>query len=659
MSKLIDTLRKCSELYYNTGDLYKLSASECCEIEKELGFQIFESYPISVSDSLYDYLCQLGKEAYPSDPYWSEVGSKVSGFGRDVEIPFKAGSLEELHLGDFANWDFNREPLICSAKLDGVSCLLHYKDGKFVEAVSRGDGSIGKDITRHYLKIKGAVTEIEEPADLWVRGELIIPKKDFEYIKSVSNYKAARNTASGFINAKDTNELIAEHIHFVAYNVNSDSEIFLTDINYRTSQVDVSPVTTEYYMFDWLKLNGFEIPDKFWYNMNNSTPKEAEEFFISKVKELKSNYDYEIDGIVMTVNSHNKWNGFETGTYNPKYSRKFKVGGTDKSAETTVETITWQISKSGKLTPVLNIIPVKIQGVDISNVTANNYQWLSTMKCGVGSKIIVSRNGDVIPNVASVITPSEDYDLPSYKTKISGVNLVIDGDSNEEVIREQNIQRLLFFGKSLELDQWGYGNCRDIYDNTGITPETFCKLSDGIIHDIIGENGLKIEKSWNEKKKNLTEVELASACNAFGIGIGKRILQPIYDKYGTLNVSASELETIEGFAEKRIEQYISNVHVWLEIKSIAESNGIVFAGKTKAISDKFSGIVVGFTGVRDKELMEYINQNGGIAQDSMTSKTNILVAKDPNASSSKLVKAREKGIEIISLEEARNRFMGQ
>lgn len=649
MSYTIEILKKCSDLYYNSEELLKLNASECVKIEEELNQKIFNSYPIEISDSLYDMISLKAKEVFPNDSYWKEVGATATGYGIDIKLPFTAGSLEELHKDDFNEWVFHYKPLLISAKLDGCSCVLHFNNGKLVNAISRGDGLTGKDITRHYLKTVNAITEIPYQEDLWFRGELIIPKADFEYIKNNSHYKAARNTVAGLLNSKETNIMVAERTHFLAYHVDSDSELHLE---------------TEQKVFEWLKKLGFELPD---YNLEQEHFEYlSEDKLIEKVKTLKSSYAYEIDGIVMTVNNHQLWNGFETGTINPKYSRKFKIGGNDNTAETIVESITWQVSKHGRMTPVLNVKPVMIQGVEVSNVTANNYEFLTKLKSGVGANIIIARKGDVIPNVESVLKESTDYDIPTdVKTKIEGVNLVVD-DEESSYVDEMLIQKLVFFGQALEIDQWGYGNCKIMYEALDNDYHMIFRpalvFADPLKHNMyskyIGVNGEKIEKSLLYKKDNLTEVQFASACNAFGNGIGERILQPVYDKYGTLQVSKEQLNTIEGFAETRINQYMTNLADWLYIKQFAENEcGIIWKTKEKPMSNKFEGLVLGFTGIRDKELMQYINDNGGIAQDSVTSKTTVLVAKDPNGSSAKLDKAREKGIEIISLEEARSRYM--
>ena len=201
MSYTIEILKKCSDLYYNSDKLLKLNASECSKIEEELNQKIFESYPIEITDSLYDMITLKAKAVFPNYPYWSEVGAVATGYGIDIKLPFTAGSLEELHQGDFNEWVFHYRPLLISAKLDGCSCVLHFNKGKLVNAISRGDGLIGKDITRHYIKTVNAITEIPYQEDLWFRGELIIPKANFEYIKNNSHYKAARNTVAGLLNS--------------------------------------------------------------------------------------------------------------------------------------------------------------------------------------------------------------------------------------------------------------------------------------------------------------------------------------------------------------------------------------------------------------------------------------------------------------------------
>lgn len=645
MSKTIEFLKKCSDSYYNSGELYKASVIECDDIEEELDMGIFRNSAliyndsIEITDAIFDNLYKIAKEVFPDDPYWQEVGSQVSGFGVDLEIPHTAGSLVELDYGDFEKWDFRGESLHVSSKLDGVSCILHFNGGKLVNAISRGNGLVGKDITRHYLAMtNGAIFEIPDKGDIWIRGELIIAKDNFKRIQEQSKYKSARNTASGYINAKESNPLIAKYIQFIPYHI---------DGMYTLCESDVFGT-----LIEW----GFRIPFTKFFHKDDVRKELNETIMTQMVAELKQTSPWEIDGIVITVSDHQKWNGYETGTINPKYSRKFKKGATDNIAETVVENITWQISKHGKFTPVLNVKPVKIQGVEVSNATANNYEWFRDKRCGKGAKIIISRNGDVIPNVREVLVPSDDLQLPEVKTKVVGKNLVLDGD-DESLVDERLTQQMVFFGQSLELDQLGYGNAKLLVKELGLTPVEILGVSKDSLVDVIGKNGEKIYDSIQKVISNLTEVQLASALNAFGVGIGEKILQPVFDTYGTLEITKNQLDALPNFGEKRIEQYLHRIPHWTTYKNVVLEMGIQFKKAPEKESDKFSGLVMGFTGVRDKELMEFINKNGGIAQDSMTSKTTVLVAKDPNANSSKLEKARQKGIEIISLDDARKRYM--
>lgn len=382
MSYTIEILKKCSDLYYNSDELLKLNASECEKIEEELNQNIFDSYPIEITDSLYDMIALKAKAVFPNDSYWLEVGATATGYGIDIKLPFTAGSLEELHQGDFDNWVFKRNHLTISAKLDGCSCVLHFANGKLVNAISRGDGLVGKDITRHYLKSNNAITEISIKDDIWIRGELIIPKEQFEYIKTISHYKVARNTVAGIINAKEpAKPVIANSLHFLAYHIDSDT--FKTNC--------------EESMFIWLKQEGFETPIYRFHSQEQD--KLSEPQLIKMVKELKESYEYEIDGIVLTVDEHELWNGFETGTINPKYSRKFKIGAITDFVETSIIDIKWNVSKHGLYKPTIIINPVIIDGVTISQVTGNNYKFVKDNDFYIGKKVCIKRAGLVIPQI--------------------------------------------------------------------------------------------------------------------------------------------------------------------------------------------------------------------------------------------------------------------
>ena len=358
-------------------------------------------------------------------------------------------------------------------------------------------------------------------------------------------------------------------------------------------------------------------------------------------------------------------NGFVSGTINPKCSRKFKIGIYDNVAESIVKHINWQISRWGIFTPVLEIEPVEVAGALITNITAHNYENVIKSKCGIGAKIRFKRAGLVIPKLEEVLVPSEDYELPNCKTEVYGVDLrYVWTEDSQDYYREMCVRKLEYFGQKLEIDMLGYGNCAKIYDaykdepllNIGTNPERLYMLTENDFVNLIGKNGKKIYDSLVAKKQAFTEVKFATACGSFGPDMGERVLQLVWDKYRTLNNMTEEmLKSIDGFGQSRIEQYCERQHFWYMTKMYMRFHnyGIEFIDDKKVSeSDKFKDYVVCFTGVRDKALAQYIIDNGGQAGDNWTKNTNCLIVKDKNSTSTKMKKALQLGIRILSLDEA-------
>ena len=357
--------------------------------------------------------------------------------------------------------------------------------------------------------------------------------------------------------------------------------------------------------------------------------------------------DYELDGIIITQNDYSD-TGFVGGTINPKCSRKFKMGIYDNVAESIVTNINWQISRWGVFTPVLEIEPVEVAGALITNITAHNYENVIKSKCGIGAKIKFKRAGLVIPKLEEVLIPSEEYNLPKCKTEVNGVDLqYVWSDSiwNDDFYREMCIRKMEYFGQKLDIEQLGYGNCVKIYDELekglslgiGDNPERmFFLLKSHYIANLIGENGKKIEASMEAKKNSCTEILFAAACGAFGPDIGERVLQLVWDKYGTLeDMTEEKLKAIPGFGKARIEQYLEYQHQWYMTKVHMELNnyGIMFiTGKKDVKSNTCKNFNVCFSGIR----------------------VNFLVVKDLNSTSSKVKKATDQGAKIITVEEMKN-----
>lgn len=632
----IELLKKCDDTYTNLGEYYVFTDDDKINVPE------IENY-IESTDDVYDMLKEISFEMFPNEIYFQNVGSEVR--GEKVKLPYIMGSMTECHEGELENWIEKDKSYIQSAKLDGCSCLLIYQNGELKIAYTRGNGYEGQDIYRHVKKF--APIKLSQNIDIAIRGEIIVPKEDIQkmldelYDETKMKYKNGRNTVAGQLNAKDCSKSFVKYAHFVAYHIE----------NWKESEEE---------MFLKLMSLGVEVTQAHKVLGQDIT----EEYAINEVKKVKEKYIYECDGIIFTKNFKEESDlGYDTGTLNPKCSRKFKIGATDNSAETVVEDIEWNISKDAIFKPRVKVKPVDIQGVTINWVTGHNYKTIVENGIGIGAKILLTRNGDVIPYIRSVIEPVfDDYNLPECsQPNESGVELELDYTEcpDPEIIDEVEIQKIVYFCSKLGIDFAGEGNIRRIMneyiEEDGI--EQLIETDIETYQEEIGVNGIKFYGSLHNKLKNVDICEFMDAVGAFGRGIGQKKLQKVLDKYNTLDVTYEQLMETEGFAEISSQQYVDNLVFYQQWMDYMENIGYPITIKEKkVISNECANVNICFTGVRDKDLEEVIKEKGGKICSSVTKVCNVLVAKDPNSGSSKLKKAIDNGVEVISLEEAWSRY---
>ena len=314
-------LKKCSDAYYNSDEFHTVDEEDAIELKK-YGFDITIGTP--VTDELFD---KVQKEVAKVDKEAMDVGSPIR--GAKIDLPVIMGSMDELHEGELANWV---KPIdyVVSTKLDGCSCLVHYNKGLLDKAYSRGDGRQGQDITKMIKDMVSVPKKLTSDFTGYIRGELILKKSQFlelttRYKEEMGKiYKNARNMVAGKVNSIDTDPLFSEYGHLVCYYIDNFNGI-------------------EAEMFKKLQELGIETAQNWLLNGQNFT----EEALTNLILALKQQYDYEIDGIILTQNVvQTGYEGFEANGLNPKKSRKYKVGAKDLPAETTVKNIIWQISKS-------------------------------------------------------------------------------------------------------------------------------------------------------------------------------------------------------------------------------------------------------------------------------------------------------------------------
>lgn len=666
---IIDILKKASDCYYNSDDYYEATNDEVNAVIEILGIPCQSI----MTDSMFDEIYQRAKELFPSNPFFLSVGSEVR-TGK-IKLPIPLGSMTEAKEGDMSNWMVNGKYTI-SAKLDGVSCLLAYVDGKLKIAYSRGDGFRSQDIYRTVKQLMGVPNELSKPFTGYIRGEIIIPKDNIQKCidelkkETKKEYKNGRNLTAGQMNAEVADKSFIKYAQFVAYHIHDWKE-------------------ETHKMFDTLGEMGFIRP---FYMVSNNTEM-TDDFLKELIIKLKDNYVFEIDGVICTMDkTDDEHEGFETGTLNPKNSRKVKLGLKEfGTKECEVIGITWQISKNYKLKPVINIKPIELNGSTISNITGNNLDFILSNKICVGAKGKMAKMGDVIPGwLETTYTPmTNEYKketvlmeiddilnrlfnlpLPNCLLDVDGVDLVLgecnDGpntpyyDDYQAYMSESYKQQCVYFCSKLGVDFAGYGNIKALsqyIDNPYISYTNLCLLPKDVYESAIGVNGVKMYESLHKQVENATPTQLADATGCFGEGIGEKKLQKIVDIYNDLPYDYDKVIKTEGWAEKSTDQYMWHYASWLEMTDFFIKNDM-WKGFSKPItlSDKYKDVKAVFTGVRNADLEESIRKNGGKVLSSFTKECNLVIAKDPMSSSGKLKKARENGVEIISLADALNRF---
>lgn len=649
MVKLIDLLEKCANTYTNIGEYYKANASECSEIEEEIGQQLFESYPIEITDQIYDNLVEIAKSLYPSNPFFNKVGSPVTErtMGK-VKLPFVMGSMVESHKGDLKDWLKPNTVYTLSQKLDGISCGLVYRNGQLVEAYTRGDGNEGQLITETVKRFGNQLPKaINYDGEIRIRGEIIIKKNDEETIlkelkeETGKAYKNLRNLTAGCLNAKVAPKAFVNYANFVAYFIDES-------------------FPTEESMFEKLTELGFDTP----YFMTLNSDGFDEDIVEGWNKLAKNQYKYEIDGMIITQDSlTDDVKGFETGTINPKRSRKYKAGCVDNYGITKITNIKWQLSSYGFFKPVIEFEPVELDGSTVTYATGNNYMNVLKNHLCIGAEIRVHKAGLVIPFIDETISyPDEqDYNLPNdCETYDNGVDLIYEEGTNESYDSEMALQKLVYFCNKLGVEFAGEGNIKRLMEYTelyNMSAKNLLLLPLNVFQQSIGVNGIKLYGSLHTKVKSSTISQFMDAVSAFGRGIGELKLNKIVERYNDLPYDYDKIIDVDGWSDITTQQYMDKYVHYINWSSFLQENGIQLkASNVEKDNNDYENLVVVFTGIRDKALEENIKKGSGKIVSSCTKACNLVIAKDVNENSTKLKKAREQGAEIISYEEALKRF---
>ena len=637
MKELIPVLQEAAKAYYQedreimSNFEYDKLYDELENLEKETGVTLAGSPTVSVG---YEALDELPKEAHET-PMLSLDKTK------DVE------ALRDF-IGD--------QKTLLSWKLDGLTIVLTYGDGKLQKAVTRGNGVVGEVITNNARVFKNIPLQISFKGDLVLRGEAIINYSDFEKINEEiedvdARYKNPRNLCSGSVRQLNNEITARRNVHFYAF--------FLV----RAQGVDFQNSREK--QFQWLKDQGFEVVE--YRPVTRDTLDEAMEYFSTQV----AKNDFPSDGLVALYDDIAYGDSLGTTAKFPRNSYAFKWK--DEIRETTLKEIEWSPSRTGLINPVAIFEPVELEGTTVSRASVHNISIMKELQLGIGDKIQVYKANMIIPQIAENLTRSGNLEIPDT-CPVCG--------KEARVIKTNEVESLYCMNpdcQAKKIKSFTLFVSRDAMNIDGLSEATLEKfILKGFIKDFgdifeIGKYREEIvnmegfgEKSFDnlmaslERARHTTLPRLLYSLGIANIGLAnaKVICKEFdYDLEKMLHATAEEISGIEGigpviaksyteyFADEEKMKKFRHLLSHLELEEVKQENRLTLEGKQFVIT----GSVNHFA--NRAELKEYIEQRGGKVTGSVTSKTDYLINNDVTSNSSKNKKARELEIPILSEED--------
>ena len=558
----------------------------------------------------------------------------------------------------------NRVELFAEPKIDGISASLKYIDGIFVQGLSRGDGEYGEDITENLLTIKDIPKKIKNPflGELIVRGEVYIPKSEFENISD--KFANPRNAASGSLRQKDSNNTSKIPLRFFAYGT-----IF--------GNHDIKEKQSTFLKF--LYEQGFKI------NPLGKLIKNEKDLALNykKIENLRSELDYDIDGIVYKVNDFKLQHRLGNLTNSPRWAIAHKFSA--EKGISKIKNIEIQVGRTGALTPVAKIYPVNIGGVIVSNATLHNEDEIQRKDIRVGDTVVIQRAGDVIPQVVEVDKSkrqrsSKKFQFP--KKCPCGFNTV--KEFNKITKKYDAVRRCPDKGYECNLmtkEKIKHYVSKDAMNIEGLGKkviENFWKLNFvKLPQDIYNLNFEKIAKldGWGElSSQNLkASIEKTKKINLekfiFALGIrhigqeNAKILAKFFKSIKNFKLLAinknnlyNDLLELDGIGDTQINSlknfFNNNTNKTVFNELISNLNILDYSleGKGKFMNQTFM-----FTGGMSKmsrsEAKQIVENEGGKVLGSPSKKLNYLISGGSKPTIKKVNQAKELGVKILSEEE--------
>lgn len=611
----------------------------------------YDGHPL-MEDDEFDALLMELRRLDPTNAFLSKIGAPGPSGWPKVQLPFVLGSLDKsVSDADFDKW-MTTVPgceLAITHKLDGMSILLTYQGGVLVQAATRGDGVTGEDITRNVRLMQGVPLTIPFGGTAEARGEVIVTKSDFaKFFQGESN---TRSTACG-TSKRQSNWEKCRHLTVVCYNLTTSP----CQTKTRKEEIDT--------MVAW----GFKCTPV----VTTKSAADVKAMRLDYINGQRAALDYDIDGLVIEVNDSSDFHALGESGQNPLAATAFKFP--HENIPAVIDDITWQVGKSGRVTPVANFATVKLVGADVNNATLHNVNQVIRMAqkvgksfLGRGDLILVSRRNDVIPAVEGLLVPNDAGHTFAVPTACPCCKapLVTDGEYLACVSNDcpaQEVGSLRRWVEKIGVLHLGNTALNAMYDAglVATIPDLYT-VDQAAVSALVVDGrriGGTVERGFASLHAN-KELTLDTIVGSLGIpGVGRSVVKFIFDAgYNTIakmaTATVGELTAIPNIGPERAaafrEGFDSRRNLIVTILAV----GVKIVEPVKAVvtGNSLTGTSVCFTGVRDDAMEAKIIANGGTIASGVSKNLGILVAKDPKSSSGKAQKARDLGIRVLSLNE--------
>jgi DNA ligase (NAD+) len=670
------------------------------ELSEQLNAHNYNYYVLNapvISDQEFDFLLKELEQLELQFPELKSMNSPTQRVGGDITDKFEkvthkspmlslSNSYNQEEIQDWAERaiELAGKPIefVMELKYDGVAIALWYKNGQLERAVTRGDGSVGEDVTTNVRTISSIPLQLKGdfPSEFEIRGEIFMPKGIFQKLNEERAeageelYANPRNTAAGTLKQQDSKAVAKRKLDCFLYFVLNNS----SSIETHSERVNHASA--------W----GFRTPDASMRMIETTSTVEGIMSFISYWDEHRSNLPFEIDGIVIKVNEVQLWDELGMTAKSPRWAIAYKFKA--ESISTKLLSITYQVGRTGAITPVANLSPIQLAGTTVKRASLHNADQIERLDIRVGDFVWVEKGGEIIPKVTAVDTtqPRGAESMHEYISTCPECNTLLvrlEGEAlhycpNDSGCRPQIIGKLEHFIARKAMNIEGLG-----------TETVSGLLSSGLIQDAgdlyalsydqliglefqVGDEGEELKKRSLQAKsvENLLnglelskQVPFERVLFALGIRhvgetVAKKIARAVKSLDNLKTLSFEELRAIEEVGEiiaRSIQSWISNekhlvvlnklVAAGLQF-SLSEQDHVLLSNSLEGKSIVVSGTFETFS--RDG-IKEFIEQHGGKVVGSISSKTTYVVA-GADMGPAKLKKAEDLKIPIISEQDLRN-----